>query len=181
MQKHSSFVRKQAPKTFKNEEIKAFKILLLDENGVQVGTIPRAKALEIAQEKWLDLVQISYNAETQICTAKLIDYGKFMYDKKKNEQEKKKTGKAKEQKELKFGYTIGDNDLDLKIKKATEFLAEGHLVRMSVVLKWREKAYKHLALQKLQRVEEALQAVSKSQGIKEEIFWYVLHLFPKKH
>jgi translation initiation factor IF-3 len=104
-----------------------------------------------------------------------------MYDKKKTEQEKKKKTKSKEQKELKFGYTIWDNDLDMKTRKATEFLYDWHTVRISVVLRWREKVYKHLALEKLQRVEQALDPVSKSQGVKEEQNWYSLFLFPKKH
>jgi translation initiation factor IF-3 len=97
--------------------------------------MPRAKALELAEEQGFDLVQMSYDAQEQVCTAKLVDYGKYMYDKKKTEQEKKKKTKSKEQKELKFGYTIGENDLDMKTRKATEFLQDGHAVRVSVVLK----------------------------------------------
>lgn len=144
--------------------------------------MPRLKALEMAQEQNVDLVQLSYNMDEQISTAKLVDYGKFMYSKKKTEQEKKKHQNAKEQKELKFGYTIGDNDLDLKIKKAMEFLKNWHIVRISVVLKWREKVYKKLALQKVKHVEMSLEQVSKSQSIKEEQNGYSLNLFPKgKH
>ena len=180
-QRQSSFSRKWPAKVFKNDDIKAFKILVIDEDGTQLWVMQRAKALEIAQEQWLDLVQVSYDAQEQICTAKLVDYGKYMYDKKKAEQEKKKKNKTKEQKELKFWYTIWENDLLMKIKKASEFLKEGHTVRMSVVLKGREKVYKHLALEKLQRVELLLDEVAKSQGVKEEQNGYSLHLFPKKH
>ncbi len=142
--------------------------MVIAEDGEQLGVMPRAKALELAEEQGYDLVQMSYDPQEQLCTAKLVDYGKYMYDKKKSEQEKKKKNKTKEQKEIKFGYTIGDNDLDMKIRKATEFLQDGHTVRISVVLKGREKVYKHLALEKLQRAEQALDPVSKSQGVKEE-------------
>ena len=180
MHPSSSFQKKTAARVFKNEDIKAFKILVITETGEQLWVMPRAKALEIAEEQWVDLVQMSYDAQEQICTAKLVDYGKYMYDKKKNEQEKKQKNKPKEQKELKFWYTIWDNDLTMKIKKAWEFLAEGHVVRMSIVLKGREKVYKNLALEKLQRVDKALELSAKSQGIKEEQNWFSLHLFPKK-
>ena len=136
----------------------------------------------MAQTQHVDLVQMSYDAEKQVCTARLVDYGKFMYLKKKTEQEKKKHQQKREQKELKFGYTIGENDLDLKTKKAEEFLKDWHMVRMSVVLKWREKIYKPLALEKLKHVQESLDAVSKFQGIKEEQNGYSINLFPKgKH
>jgi len=87
---------------FKNQDIKAFKILVVAEDGEQFGIMPRAKALELAEEQGFDLVQMSYDAQQQLCTAKLVDYGKYMYDKKKTEQEKKKKNKTKEQKELKF-------------------------------------------------------------------------------
>lgn len=84
----------------------------------------RIQALELAKEQQVDLVQMSYDPQEQICTARLVDYGKYMYLKKKSDQEKKKRQKSKEQKELKFGYTIGENDLDLKTKKAAEFLQD---------------------------------------------------------
>lgn len=177
----SSFQKKWAARVFKNQDIKAFKILVIAEDGEQLWIMPRAKALELAEEQWFDLVQMSYDAQEQLCTAKLVDYGKYMYDKKKTEQEKKKKNKTKEQKELKFWYTIGENDLDMKTRKAMEFLQDGHTVRISVVLRGREKVYKHLALEKLQRVEQALDLVSKSQWVKEEQNGYSLFLFPKKH
>lgn len=134
MQKHSSSRVKQQ-RVYKNDEIKAFKVLVIDEEGNQLGLMPRAKALSMAEESGLDLVQLSYDATQQVSTAKLVDYGRYMYDKKKTEQEKKQRQQAKEQKEIKFGYTIGHNDLDLKIKKVAEFLDNGHVVRVSVVLK----------------------------------------------
>lgn len=89
-------------KVFKNDDIKAHKILVIDADGEKLGVMPRAKALAIAQEQGVDLVQIGYNATEQISTAKLVDFGKYMYDKKKTESEKKKKQKQKGQKEIKF-------------------------------------------------------------------------------
>ena len=100
MHPSSSFQKKTAARVFKNDDIKAFKILVITETGEQLWVMPRAKALELAEEQWVDLVQMSYDAQEQICTAKLVDYGKYMYDKKKNEQEKKQKNKPKEQKKL---------------------------------------------------------------------------------
>lgn len=132
--------------------------------------MPRAFALAEAEAKGMDLVQLAYDATEQVATAKIVDFGKYMYDKKKKDNEKKKTQTAKGQKEIKFGYNIGDNDLALKIKKAKEFLAEGYIVKLMVVLRGREKAYKDIVYRKFVTVEEQLQPFGRSQGIKSEQF-----------
>ena len=98
-----------------------------------------------------------------VCTAKMVDYGRYMYNKQKEEREKKKTQKSKGMKEVKFGYTIGENDLQLKIKKSQEFLDEGYSVRFAVRLKGRERIYADKVVEKLKLVEEALKDQSRSQ------------------
>ena len=103
-----------------------------------------------------------------VCTAKMVDYGKYMYNKQKEEKAKKQTQKAKGMKEVKFGYTIGDNDLQLKIGKSKEFLTEGYSVRFAVRLKGRERIYASKVVEKLKEVEEALKDMSRGQGVKEE-------------
>lgn len=91
----------------------------------------------------------------------MVDYGKYMYNKQKEDKEKKKTQKAKGMKEVKFGYTIGDNDLQLKISKAIEFLEDGYSVRFAVRLKGRERIYASKVVEKLKAVEEALKDQSR--------------------
>lgn len=93
----------------------------------------------------------------------MVDYGRYMYNKQKEDKEKKKTQKAKGMKEVKFGYTIGENDLQLKIKKSQEFLDEGYGVRFAVRLKGRERIYADKVVEKLKFVEEALKDQSRSQ------------------
>ncbi len=171
--------RKQR-KIYKNEDIKAFKILVIDSDWKSVGPIPRAKALAMAEEQWLDLVQIGYNPKEQVSTAKIVDYGKWTYEKKKAENEKKKKQKQKWQKEVKFGYNIWDHDLDLKLRKAAEFLDAGYVVKVMVVLRWREKAYKELVREKLIYASEFLVEHGKPQWIKEEQFWFTLVLLNKR-
>ncbi len=172
--------RKNQFKVYKNQDIKAFNVLVIQENGTKVWPIPRAKALQMAEEQWLDLVQVWYNPKDKICTAKIVDFGKWMYDKKKVESEKKKKQKQKWQKEIKFWYNIGDNDLDMKLKKAIEFLEDWYVVKLMVVLRWREKAYKELVREKMIYSETFLSEYWKSQWIKEEHFWFTLVLLHKK-
>ena len=165
---------KKARRVFKNDEIKAFTIQVIDEEWENLWEMPRAKALNMAWEKWLDLVQISYDPKTKTCTAKIVDFGKYQYDQKKAENEKKKKQKKKWQKNIKFGYNIWDNDLDLKIKKAIEFLKGGYNVKVNVILKWREKVYRAIARTRLDVVEEQLAEVWRSQWVKQENFWFTL-------
>lgn len=165
---------------FKNEDIKAFTILVIGEDGEQIWTMTRAKALALAGEKGLDLVQINYDPKTKICTAKVVDFGKYQYEKKKAESEKRKKTKKMLQKEIKFGYNIWDHDLDLKVKRAIDFLDKGHPLKVNVVLRWREKAYKDIVRAKLDGVEEQLKEYGKSQWVKSENFGFTLLIIPSK-
>jgi translation initiation factor IF-3 len=103
-----------------------------------------------------------------------------MYDKKRKESEKKKQQKAKAQKELKFWYNIGEHDLDIKLKKAQDFLNKWHAVKLMVVLRWREKAYKELVREKFTHIQEVLAEYGKSQWVKEEQFGFLLLMIPKR-
>ena len=159
--------------------IKAPRIVVVDEQGQNVGTYSRDDALKMAADAWLDLVQMAYNPVDMVCTAKIVDYGKYMYNKQKDDKEKKKTQKTKGMKEIKFGYTIGENDLQLKIKKSTEFLEEGYSVRYAVRLRGREKIYGDKVVEKLHHIERALADYSRWQWVKEENNGYSMILFPK--
>jgi len=165
---------------FKNEDIKAFTILVVDADGEQIGTMPRAKALQMASDQWMDLVQINYDPKTKICTAKIVDFGKYQYEKKKLESDQRKKQKSKVQKEIKFWYNIGDNDLKLKVAKAIEFLSKWNPVKINVVLRGREKAYKDIVRAKLDGVEEQLKEHGKTQWVKTENFGYTLVIVPAR-
>jgi len=161
--------------------IKAPRIVIVDEEGQNLGTFARDDALRMAGEQGLDLVQIAYNPVEMVCTAKMVDYGKYMYNKQKEDKEKKKTQsqKSRGMKEVKFGYTIGENDLQLKIKKSQEFLDEGYSVRFAVKLKGRERIYADKVAEKLRLVEDSLKDISRSQGVKDENNGFSMILFPK--
>lgn len=164
-----------------NEQIKAPNIIIIDDDKKNLGTFSRKRALEIAEERELDLVQIAYNPDEMISTVRLTDYGKYMYQKDKEEKEKKKQQKGKEMKEVKISYAIGDNDLNLKMKKMEEFLTSWINVKISIRLKWRERIYADKALEKIMFVKNALAAFGRAQydTPKKEAQWYSIVLFAK--
>ena len=162
-----------------NEMIKAPKVLLIDENGEKALTvISRDEALRRASSQWLDLVQVAYNPLEMICTAKIVDYGKYQYDKKKDEKDKNKK-KAKWGKDIKMSYTIWDNDLQLKMRKAEEFLDDWYTVRFIVRLKWRERIFIDKVIERLKWIDQQLEAKWKSQWVKQEPNGVSLFLLPK--
>ena len=151
----------KAKMIFINDQIKAPNIMIIDDDKNNLWTFPRRIALEMAAEKWLDLVQLVYDPEKMLSTVRLTDYGKYMYQKGKEDKERRKAQKWKDTKELKISYAIGDNDLQLKIKKAQEILQWWDNVKFSIRLKWRERMYEDKAVQKLKIIQEALQSYGK--------------------
>ena len=164
-----------------NDQIKAPSIMIIDDEKKNLGTFPRRVALEMAENAGLDLVQITYDPEKMLSTVRLTDYGKYMYQKGKEEKEKKRQQKGKDMKEIKLSYGIGDNDLALKVKKAEEFLKEGDNVKISVRLKGRERMYADKALEKIIMVKDRLSAFGRSQydTPKKEAQGYSIILFSK--
>lgn len=182
--KHKSSYNTQnlrAPMVFINENIKAPNITIIDETWTNIWTYPRRNALEMAAEKWLDLIQIRYEADTMTSLVKLADYGKYAYQKQKDDKQKRKTQKPRIMKEMKLSYGIWDNDLMLKIKKATEMLQEWFNVKFLIRLKWREKIYAVKAIEKLMKIKTDLATVWKPQTetAKQEMQWYSIVLFSK--
>ena len=166
---------------FVNQAIKAPTIVVLDEDKNNLWSFPRRVALEMAEEKWLDLIQMHYDPIKQVCTAIITDYGKYMYRKQKDNKEKKKNQKQRVMKELKISYAIWENDLQLKIKKAKEFLQEWNNVRFVIKLKWREKIYEDKAVDKLKSIVVALEEDWRPQfpEPKKEMSGYSIVLFSK--
>jgi translation initiation factor IF-3 len=107
-----------------------------------VGVITREQALSAAKEAGLDLVEISPNANPPV--AKIIDWGKYQYQKTKELQKAKTRNRANELKQMRLGLRIGDNDFEIKLRKVRKFLEEGHKVRIVIVFKGREMAHKEL-------------------------------------
>src|SRR5215210_1203972 len=122
-----------------NEHIRVQQVRLVGDN-VTVGVYSTQEAMNIAQEKQLDLVEISPQADPPVC--KIIDYNKFLYDKKKKEKEIKAKAKTSEMKEIRFTPNTDDHDFDFKAKHAENFLKEGNKVKAYVQFKGRAIQFK---------------------------------------
>lgn len=110
----------------------------------------KSEALLLAEKAGLDLVEISPNATPPV--VKIIDWGKYQYQKIKEQQKIRKNSKSLELKQIRFGIRIGLNDLDIKLKKITNFLESGHKVKILVVFKGREMAHQELGYALIDKV-----------------------------
>jgi translation initiation factor IF-3 len=106
--------------------------------------------LQLAEERELDLVEISPNANPPV--AKIVDWGKYNYQKTKQQQKNRKTAKALDMKQMRFGLKIGDHDLEVKMKKVTGFLEAGHKVKITLIFRGRELAHKDIGFKLAERV-----------------------------
>jgi translation initiation factor IF-3 len=114
----------------------------------------RADALQLAEQAGLDLVEISPNAAPPV--VKIIDWGKYQYQKMKEQQKSRKNAKVIELKQMRLGLKIGSNDLSIKLRKIAEFLNEGHKVKILVVFKGREMAHQELGYQLMEKIMSLL-------------------------
>ena len=140
-----------------NDNIRARELRVLGDDGEQFGIISRDEALQIAEEKGLDLVLMSPNAKPPV--AKVMDYGKHKYQLEKKKKEARKNQKTIDVKEVKFSCKIADNDINYKVKHAREFLEDGKHVKLRVFLRGREMANPEWGVDVLNRVWPMLEDV----------------------
>jgi translation initiation factor IF-3 len=119
-----------------NEQIRDKEVRLIDADGEQLGVVAGKMAHDLAIEKNLDLVKISPNAKPPVC--KVMDYSKFKFDAAKKEKAAKKKQKTVDIKELRLSPNIDKHDIDVKLKKAIEFLKKGDKVKITVRFRGRE-------------------------------------------
>lgn len=133
-----------------NEQIRASELRVIGSDGSQLGIKSRTEALKLAEEAGLDLVEISPNATPPV--AKIVDWGKYQYQKMKEQQKSRKKAKAIELKQMRLGLKIGSNDLEIKLRKIGKFLDEGHKVKILIVFKGREMAHQELGYEMMNRI-----------------------------
>jgi translation initiation factor IF-3 len=150
-----------------NNFIRVPQVRLVGEN-VEVGVYNTQDALRMAQDQQLDLVEISPTADPPVC--KIIDYNKFLYDKKKKEKEMKAKSKTAELKEIRFTPNTDDHDFDFKAKHAENFLKDGNKVKAYVQFKGRAIQFQErgqlLLLKFAERINEfgTLESMPKMEG-----------------
>lgn len=154
--------------------IRVPQVRLVGDN-IEVGVYTIQEALKMAQEQALDLVEISPNADPPVC--KIIDYNKFLYEKKRKEKEMKAKSKASEVKEIRFTPNTDDHDFDFKAKHAEKFLKEGNKVKAYVQFKGRAIQFKErgelLLLKFAERLNDSgvLEGMPKMEGKRMLAIW----------
>ena len=162
-----------------NERIRAREIRVIGEDGEQFGVMSVNEAIALATEKELDLVEISPNATPPVC--KIMNYGKFKYEKTKKDKENKKKQKNVVVKELRIKPHIDEHDKETKISQIKKFIEKEHKVKVSLRLTGRERLHADSAIQILDefaRHFEETAIVEKKYG-KEQVQKFIL-LSPKK-
>ena len=133
-----------------NGAIRSTELRVIGESGEQLGIMSRIDALKAAENAGLDLVEISPLASPPV--AKIIDWGKYQYQKMKEAQKSRRNNKQSELKQMRFGLKIGQGDLEIKLRKIREFLAEGHKVRIQIFYRGREMAHKELGYEMIEKI-----------------------------
>ncbi len=139
--------RNRLPRVRVNEQIRAPRVLVIGPDGNNLGVMSVREAMAIAEEHGLDVVEVSPNANPPV--VRIMDYGKYMYELKKKQKKKDRTP---EMKEIELTPTIGEHDLNVKLKKAREFLEKGHKVKIEIRMRGRQMLHVDITKQLAERV-----------------------------
>ena len=161
-----------------NEEIRDKEIRLIGDTGEQLGIMSADEALRIAEERGLDLVKISPQAQPPVC--KLMNYGKFKFEQSKREKEAKKNQHVVEIKEIRMSPGIDVGDFNTKLKNAQKFLADGNRVKVSVRFRGREMAHTEIGRDLLTKfAEQCAEVATMEKAAKMEGRSMTMFLSPK--
>lgn len=158
---YGNFTRRAAIREQKariNWRIRVPQVRLIDDEGEQVGIVPTAEALHMAEERGLDLVEVAPNADPPVC--RLMDYGKFLYEQAKKEREARKNQKVVEIKGIRLEPNTDTHDLEVKAKQARRFLEGGDKVKFSVRMRGRQLAHPDVAISMLEGIAEELRDIA---------------------
>jgi translation initiation factor IF-3 len=135
-----------------NDQIRASEVRVVDETGKQIGVMPTSRALALARERDLDLVEVAPQANPPVC--RLMDYGKFKFEENHKERQNKRKQASNLVKEVKFRAKIGANDFETKTKQIVKFLEQGHRVKVSVMFRGRELSHPEVGVRLMEKVKE---------------------------
>ncbi len=142
-----------------NERIRVPEVRVIDENGENLGVLATDKAIAIAKERKLDLVEVAPQASPPVC--KIVDFGKYYYQQEKRERKQQHRSKLKE---IKFTIKIGEHDFQTKLNRVREFLSDGDMVRISIFFRGREIIHASKGHELLRRVEEEVKDIARVEG-----------------
>ncbi len=151
--------------------ISSREVRVIDEERNALGVMPTVQAVQLARDRGLDLVEIAATADPPVC--KITDYGKFLYEQHKKDHEAKKHQKQIQIKEIKFRPKISIHDYDFKMKHVKRFLGEGNKVKITVMLRGREKQKPELGYQVLDRVLGDVKELATQDGSARKQDWAV--------
>ena len=150
----------QGPKA--NERIRALDVQVIGNDGGNLGAMPLNKAIELAKQEGLDLIEISPNANPPVC--KIMDMGKYKYDLQKKANQAKKKQKTVSLKEIKLRPGTETHDYNFKIKNAKKFIAKGNKVKFTVKFKGREMQHTNLGKELMDKIIEETKEVAKVES-----------------
>ncbi|MCX6765786.1 MAG: translation initiation factor IF-3 [Candidatus Moranbacteria bacterium] len=153
-----------SPQHRANERIRAWKVLVIDETGKNLGEMDTQEALALARERELDLVEVFPKADPPVC--RLMDFGKFQYQQSKQDRLAKAKQKKVELKGIRIGLRTDEHDLTFKRNQAEKFLNKGSKIKIEILLRGREKAHPNLARESLLKFIKQIQTPHR---IEEEI------------
>lgn len=135
-----------------NQAIKASSLRVIDEDGRQLGVLSRQEALSAADQAGLDLVLVSPDVTPPV--AKIVDWGKYNYQRTKQQKKNRAKAKPLELKQIRLGLKIGEHDLAIKSRKASEFLEAGHKVKITLIYRGRELAHREVGFKLAEKIIE---------------------------
>lgn len=149
-----------------NQRIRVKQVRLVDDEGNMKGIVEINDALAMAAEKGLDLVEIAPDQRPPVC--RLMDFGKFKYEQKKKEQASRRKQHHVQVKEVRVRPKIAEHDIEVKVKKAREFLEEGDKVQINCLFRGREMMHKDLGIKVMRDVYQRLQDIAKVEREPQE-------------
>ncbi len=150
----------QGPKA--NERIRALDVQVIGSDGNNLGTLPIKKAIELAKQENLDLIEISPNSNPPVC--KIMDMGKYKYDLQKKANQAKKKQKVVSLKEIKLRPGTETHDYNFKIKNAKKFISKGDKVKFTVKFKGREMQHSDLGKNLMNRIIDETKDIAKVES-----------------
>ena len=141
-----------------NEQIRDKEVRVVDSDGTQLGILPIRQAMDLADQRNLDLVKIAPQAKPPVC--KIIDYGKFRFEQSKREKEQRKNQRIVEIKEVRLSLNIDTHDFETKKNHAVRFISEGNKVKASIRFRGREMGHPELGQEIMKRFADSMSEVA---------------------